>query len=421
MIQLPYGNGIRAFDAEGAEVLTAAVGSLDLPCGRETVARAMETPFGSAKLSELAQGSRTCTLIVSDHTRPVPSRDILPAMLSALRAGNPGIEITLLAATGCHRGTTREELRAKLGDEIFQNERIVVHDCDDERANVCIGTLPSGAELVLDRLAVETDLLAAEGFIEPHFFAGFSGGRKSVLPGVCARKTVLGNHCSTFIDSPYARTGVLDNNPIHRDMLFAAKAAKLRFIVNVVLDGAHRTVAAFAGDPDRAHAAGCAYLAARCRVTGRAADIVITTNGGAPLDQNIYQCVKGMTAAEAVCRDGGVIILAAECADGVGGDAFFAQLSGCKSAAALYDACLQTPQDATAPDQWQSQILARVLMHHTVIMVTRAELRNTVLAMKMQYAASVDEALRTARAITGEKSTVTVIPDGVSVIAEREE
>ena len=154
----------------------------------------------------------------SDHTRPVPSRDILPNMLRELKEGNPNIAVTLLVATGFHRPTSSKELEEKLGREIMEQCKIVVHDCRDPERNVKIGTLPSGAPCVIDKIAVETDLLIAEGFIEPHFFAGFSGGRKSVLPGIADQVTVLGNHCSRFIDSPFARTGILDGNPIHSDM-----------------------------------------------------------------------------------------------------------------------------------------------------------------------------------------------------------
>ena len=416
MLHLPYGDTFIPFDETGALVLRSRVD--ELAAGRpgdEIVRAAMARPYGGARLSELAAGKRTCTLIVSDHTRPVPSRDILPAMLSELRAGNPDIRITLLVATGCHRGTTRAELAQKLGEAIVQSERIAVHDAADAASNAQIGILPSGAPLVIDRLAVETDLLCAEGFIEPHFFAGFSGGRKSVLPGVCDRVTVLGNHCSRFIDSPFARTGVLEQNPIDRDMAAAAEMAGLRYIVNVVIDENKRTAAAFAGEPAVVHAAGCAFLRPYCEAAAVPADIVITTNGGAPLDQNVYQCVKELSAAEAAAKPGGVLILCAACADGVGGDAFFRSLSECESAAALYQSILDTPQDRTIPDQWQSQILARILMKHRVIFVTRPALAGTIRQMKMDFAASLDEAMKKARETAGRGASVTVIPNGVSI------
>ena len=415
---LPYGHTALPFAApdDAAVLLPRHEARGDRKDGAALVREAMAHPIGTPTLRELARGKRTCTLIISDHTRPVPSRDILPPMLRELREGNPDIDVTLLVATGCHRLTTAEELTAKLGSELAARERIVVHDCTAN--NVAVGTLPSLAPLFLDRVAAEADLLVAEGFIEPHFFAGFSGGRKSVLPGVCGRETVLGNHCSAFIDSPNARTGRLDGNPIHADMLAAARLARLAYIVNVVVDEEKRTLAAFAGDFEAAHRAGCDWLRQRCVVSSPRADIVVSTNGGAPLVQNLYQCVKGLTAAEAAARPGGVLILCAACADGVGGDGFYRALASCESAAALYDAILRTPQAKTVPDQWQSQVLARVLRAHPVILVTRPELADAVRAMKMTYAASVGEAFSLALRRVGGAPRVAVIPDGVGVIVE---
>ena len=421
MIQLPYGKGNLFLDekTEHAAVLTSGISQLkSAEGGRALVRAAMASPFGGVRLSALAWEASSCVIIISDHTRPVPSKDILPEMLRELREGNPGIDITLLVATGCHRPTETGELREKLGDEIFEHEKICVHDALDAGGNVKLGILPSGAPLVIDRRAVETDLLIAEGFIEPHFFAGFSGGRKSVLPGLCSRETVYGNHCGEFIASPNARTGILENNPIHRDMCAAAEMAKLRYVVNVVIDEEQKTAAAFAGDPFLAHEAGCAFLRAHCEVPAAPADIVVTTNGGAPLDQNVYQCVKCMTAAEASAAEGGVIIVAAECADGLGGEGFYKSLRDCKNPAELYREYSETPQEKTIADQWQSQILARILMRHEVIFVTRQELREAVTEMKMTYAGSIEEAVSVARRKKGVNASMTVIPNGVSVIVK---
>lgn len=415
MLKIPYGKAHIDFDEKGATVLTSSIGELKSSgSGSDIVAAAMAAPIDSPRLSELARGKKSCTIIISDHTRPVPSRDILPNMLRELHEGSPDIEVTLLVATGFHRATTDSELRAKLGDEIMESCRIVIHDCRSEKDNAAIGTLPSGAPLVIDRLAAETELLIAEGFIEPHFFAGFSGGRKSVLPGVCDQVTVLGNHCSKFIHSDYARTGILDGNPIHADMIAAAEMAKLQYIVNVIIDEDKKTVAAFAGNYLSAHRAGCDFLMGYCKVAPAYADIVITSNGGAPLDQNIYQCVKGMTAAEASCNKDGVIILCAECADGHGGEGFYRALTDCESPAALYEEQMATPQDKTAPDQWESQILARILIKHRLIFVSRPEMRKMIEDMKMVYAASLDEAVALAK--SWGKESVTVIPNGISVI-----
>lgn len=416
-MRLPYGETFIDWTYGPCREIASRVDELAAGDGSRLVEEALSAPIGAPPLRELAKGKKNAVLIISDHTRPVPSRDILPAMLREMRAENPEIEITLLVATGFHRATTEAELEKKLGKEIFSRERIVVHDCADPEKNVCIGTLPSGGPCIIDKLAAETELLVSEGFIEPHFFAGFSGGRKSVLPGISSRETVLANHCGTFIASEKARTGILEGNPIHRDMAAAAKMARLQFIVNVVINEEKKTVAAFAGDPEEAHLAGCEYLRKFCGVKAVPGDIVVTTNGGAPLDQNLYQCVKSLTAAEASANPGAVLVLCAECADGVGGDGFRRSLKECESPEALYAEYCAVPADRTVPDQWQSQILARILMKHHVIVVTRPEMAETVREMKMEYAPSLASAMERARKLK-KNADVTVIPNGISVIVE---
>lgn len=419
MISIPYGKGQLSWELPYDGLLTSRVDQLKSEkTGQELVEEAMAHPIGSPTLRELAVGKKSCTIIISDHTRPVPSRDILPPMLRQLRQGSPDIAVTLLVATGFHRLTTKEELTAKLGEEIASAETIRVHDAFDPDSNVQIGILPSGAPLVIDRAAVETDLLISEGFIEPHFFAGFSGGRKSVLPGVCDKTTVLGNHCGQFIASPFARTGVLEGNPLHADMVAAAEMAKLAFIVNVVIDEGKKTVAAFAGDFRQAHEAGTAFLRQYCEVEAIPGDIVVTSNGGAPLDQNIYQSVKGLTAAEASAKEGAVLIMCAQLADGTGGQGFYTSLRDCESPEAHFAQCAATPQNETIPDQWESQILARILMKHRVIYVSRPEMEQTLREMKLEYAPTLEAALTMAKADKGENASITVIPNGISVIVK---
>lgn len=419
-VTIPFGRALMelAADLSGAELLESRIGELAASGSEDELVRAaMAAPIGTPTLRELAAGKKTCTIIISDHTRPVPSKHIIPFMLEQLRQGNPDIQITLLVATGFHRPTTTQELVGKLGQDIVEGERIVIHDSRDAASNVKIGVLPSGADCVIDRLAVETDLLIAEGFIEPHFFAGFSGGRKSVLPGVCDQVTVLGNHCAKFIASPYARTGVLDGNPLHEDMLAAAKLAKLAYIVNVVIDEDKKVAAAFAGDPVEAHRQGCELLLGYCQVKPeRRGDIVISSNGGYPLDQNVYQSVKGLTAAEAAAAPGAVLIMVSSCSDGHGGESFYQALHDCESPEKLTEEILATPQTETKPDQWEYQILARVLCKHRVIYVTDPAQRSTIEGMKLEWAPDVNEALARARQAKGGDAHLVVIPNGISVM-----
>lgn len=415
MLQIPYGKTAIDFDDTGACVLTSNIGGMKAgKDGASIVKAAMEAPINSPRLSVLAEGKKNCVILISDHTRPVPSRDILPNMFAELYQGNPDIKITLLVAAGSHRVTTQAELEKKLGGEILSSYKVVIHDCRDPETNVQVGVLPSGAPCIIDRTAAEADLLISEGFIDPHFFAGFSGGRKSILPGISSRTTIYSNHCSQFIDSERSRTSILDGNPVNEEMIAAAKLAKLAYIVNVIVDEEKKTVAAFAGNCIDAHRKGCDFMLSYCQVKPAYADIVVTSNGGAPLDQNIYQCVKSMTAAEATCNPGGVIIVCAECADGHGGDSFYRTMRDCETPRALYDTFMATPREETIPDQWQSQVFARILINFKVIFVSRPALKEIIEEMKMTYAPSLSEALALAKSLG--KESLTVIPNGVSVI-----
>lgn len=418
-ILFPYGKEKLSytFGEELAGVLTSSIEEYT-PEANETelVKRALENPIASERLSELARGKENVVIIASDHTRPVPSKIIMPLLLSEIRQGNPDAKITILIATGCHRGTTKEELVSKFGSEIVENENIYIHDCDEREKLINIGTLPSGGECEINSIAVNADLLVAEGFIEPHFFAGFSGGRKSVLPGIAGRATVLANHCSEFINHERARTGVLENNPIHGDMLWAAKRANLKFIVNVVLNSEKEVIYAVAGDVEAAHRKGTDFLSAECGAKAVLSDIVISTNGGYPLDQNVYQAVKGMTAAEATVRQGGVIIMLAASGDGIGGDHFYHQLADEADIEKTMEVFLSRGRGETVPDQWQTQIMIRVLMRARVIYVSEME-DGLVEKMHMIPAHSISEAIAKAKELIGkEDATITAIPDGVSVV-----
>lgn len=419
--EVPYGKRKTGFQIDETRVRAVLIPKWeknDVYKGdeRSIVADALASPAGTPRLRELARGKKRIVVIASDHTRPVPSRIIMPLLLEEIRSGNPDADITILIATGCHRGTRKEELIHKFGSRIVQEEKIVIHDCDAEDELAEMGRLPSGGRLIINRLAAEADLLVAEGFIEPHFFAGFSGGRKSVLPGVAGRESVLYNHNAQFIDSARARTGILDGNPVHTDMVYAAEKAGLAFIVNVVLDADHHIVYCAAGDFEKAHRAGTDWLGKRCAVRGAKTDIVVVTNGGYPLDQNIYQAVKGMTAAEAVVKDGGVIIMAARSEDGHGGRAFYETFSNDKTLEEIMDEILSTPSNRTKVDQWQSQVFCRVLMKASVVYVSDQP-DDIVKNMRMIPAHSIEEALEKADQILGTSDgSVTVIPDGVSVI-----
>lgn len=398
-------------------VIETKMGELE-PEGSEEalVCDALSNPIGTPCLRDLARGKQRVTIVTSDHTRAVPSKLTLPLLLAEVRAGNPDADITILIATGLHRPTTEEEQRRMFGDAIVDNEHIVVSVSTDPDSFVDLGILPSGAQFKVHKLAVECDLLVTEGFIEPHFFAGFSGGRKSILPGICSEETVKENHSYRAIASPYALTGVLDHNPIHEDMVVAARRVNVAFILNVALNARKQVIGAWAGDLEQAHAAGVTFVRKWSQCDAVAGDIVITTNGGYPLDQNLYQSPKAVATAEACAGEDGVIIMCCACADGMGGS-HFAELIQMGTPEEI-DAYLSTiPSPATIPEQWCPQIYARILRKHPMILVTDGLDEATVRRCNMIPAKTPDEALAIARQLRGADASVVVIPDGVSVLA----
>ncbi|WP_371373768.1 nickel-dependent lactate racemase [Sporomusa aerivorans] len=383
---------------------------------QDLVRMALENPVASPRLCELAKGRRKVVIITSDHTRPVPTKITAPLLIEEIRRSSPAAEVTFLVATGFHRETTKEELLDKFGGQMVRDEKIVVHNCWAKETMTKAGRLPSGGELVINKLAMEADLLIAEGFIEPHLFAGFSGGRKSILPGIVSDVTVLANHCAEFIAHKKAKAGMLTGNPMHEDMMYAAKQAKLAFILNVALDADKKIIRAFAGDSEQAHLAGCKFVEELARVEGKMADIVITSNGGYPLDQNVYQHVKALSAAAATCRAGGVIIACAACNDGHGSQDLYEWLRG--GARQAMDIIMQTDKNATIPDQWATQIMARILLEYTVIFVTDQCDHQIIRDMGFETAFTVEEALAAAQLKVGPHYQITVIPDGVAVIVQ---
>ncbi|MBS5819797.1 MAG: nickel-dependent lactate racemase [Enterococcus gilvus] len=384
----------------------------------ELVERSLDFPIASPKLEELAKGKKNIVIISSDHTRPVPSKIITPILLRRIRSVAPDARIRILVATGFHRPSTKEELISKYGEDIVAHEEIVMHYSERDEDMVTLGKLPSGGDLIINKVAMEADLLLSEGFIESHFFAGFSGGRKSVLPGISSYKTIMANHSGEFINDKHSRTGNLKHNLIHEDMAYAAKTAHLAFILNVVLDEDKKIIGSFAGDLEKAHKKGTVFVDSLSQVDAIESDITISTNGGYPLDQNIYQAVKGMTSAEATNKLGGTIIMVAGCRDGHGGEGFYHNIADVADPKEFLDKAINTPRLETVPDQWTSQILARILVNHHVILVSDLVDPQLVTDMHMALSTSLEDALEKAYDREGKEAKVVVIPDGLGVIVK---
>lgn len=422
-IPIPYYTSTLVLHVEEENlkaVLTAKMHGFHAEKSQEQlVLDALEHPVDSPRLRTLAEGKRKIVIVTSDHTRAVPSKITLPLLLKEIRSGNPDADITILIATGLHRPTTEEEQRRMFGDEIVDHEKIAINNAFAPEQFVELCVLPSGAVFQVNRLAAECDLLVTEGFVEPHFFAGFSGGRKSILPGICSERTVNENHSYKAVSHPRSNSGMLKDNPIHADMLCAAKAVNVQFIFNVALDGEKKIVAAWAGDLEKAHEAGVAFIRQWSQCPVVTGDIVVTSNGGYPLDQNLYQSPKAMATAEACAGEDGVIIMCCSCCDGMGG-AHFGQLIQRGTPDEIDRYLSSIPPEKTIPEQWCTQVCVRVLRKHPVILVTTFLNHDEVRKANMIPASTPDEALEIAYRLKGEHASVVVIPDGVSVLTVKE-
>lgn len=383
----------------------------------EIVNNAIKNPIDSEPLSILAQGKNKILIITSDHTRSVPSKLTLPILLKEIRKGNPDANITILIATGLHRKTTESEQRLMFGDAIVDNENIICHDAMDKSSTQFVCDLPSGSSFEVNKLVLESDLLITEGFVEPHFFAGFSGGRKSILPGVCSEVTIRENHSARAIAHENSKVGILKGNVINEDMIYAALKVGVKFTLNVALNENKKIIAAFAGNIITSHEKACEFVSQLSSVEKVTGDIVITSNGGYPLDQNLYQSPKAMTTAQACAGEDGVIIMVSSCCDGLGGVEFEKMLLE-RSFAENYEMIINIDDKKTIPEQWCVQILADIARNHQIILVTDFLDHSIVNKIGMIPAKNVDEALEIAYKIKTKDSSVVVIPDGVAVMVK---
>ena len=381
------------------------------------VKRSLNEPIGKERLSDLAAGKKSILLIVSDYTRAVPNEKIIPPIIDELeKAGCKREDIAALVANGLHKPISKNELAQFYGSDLFGEIEFVNHDAEDENQLIKLGKTSFKTEVSVNRLIVESDLVIATGLIEPHFFAGYSGGRKSILPGVSGIESICQNHSFRMINHPLARSGVLNGNPIHEDMIEASRMAGLDYILNVIVDRCGRVARAFAGDPIEAHRCGVSFLDDRVKVeVASKADIVITSNGGYPLDRDLYQAVKGMSTAEAIVKNGGTIIILSECIDGIGRghETFYELIAEAKSPD---DALERIKREEPIKDQWQAQVLARILKTANVIVVTRNIKHSIIEDMHMTPASSIDEAVKMALRNAGSNGKIIAVPDGPYVI-----
>ena len=377
---------------------------------------ALRDPVAGPPLRERVRRGQTVAISACDGTRPQPRHLMIPAILAELDGIVRLEDVVILVATGTHRGNNDAELRRMFGDEVVDGVRIVNHDARDRHQLAWMGTFGAGVPVWLNREWTEADVRITTGFVEPHFFAGFSGGPKLVAPGLAALETVLVLHDASRIGDARATWGVVHGNPVHDDVRAIAAATGVTFALDVVLNRDQDIVAAFGGDLLPMHAAATA-LARRTamRAVDAPFDVVVTTNSGFPLDQNLYQAVKGMSAAYQVVKPGGLIVCAAECRDGFPDHGSYREvLASAASPQALLDAIAARTE--TVPDQWQVQIQARIQSGSRVVMHTShlsdADLAAAHLEQTSDISATVAEAL----AAAGPGARLCVLPEGPQTI-----
>jgi lactate racemase len=357
-VALAYGRGSLDVEVPDDALVVRPTAVPPLPDEAAAVSEALRRPVAGPPLADLVRPGAVVAVVFPDLTRPMPNRTVLPPLLAELeRLGVPVERIRLLCATGTHRAASRDELAELVGEELVGRYEIRNHVATAADEHVAVGEV-DGTPVLLDRDYVEADLRIVTGFVEPHFFAGFSGGYKGVCPGLAALETVLEAHSPSRIADSAATWAVLDGNPVHEFVRAASTLAPPEFSVDVTIDGARRLTGVFAGALPESHRLACAF-AERTAVQRVPApfDVVVSTNAGYPLDRNLYQAVKGMSAAESIVRPGGTIVIAAECVDGVPAEGNFGRLL----AEARSAADLVRTDGPSVLDRWQVQVLGRVL------------------------------------------------------------
>jgi nickel-dependent lactate racemase len=377
--------------------------------------QAIQAATGKPPLKSLYKPGQKVGISVCDITRAQPRQ----VMIEALLAEIPGIRlenVTILIATGTHRRNTTEEIEKMIGRELAQSCRVICHDARDERSLMHVGDTSTGVRVLLNRAWVECDFKITTGFVEPHFFAGFSGGPKMVAPGLAGLETVMRLHNAARIGHPKATWGITQGNPIHDDVREIARMTGVDFALDVTLNRDQQITAAFAGDLLQEHAAACndarQNAMRRCE---KPFDVVVTTNSGYPLDQNLYQAVKGMSAAAKIVKDGGTIICASECRDGIPNHGAYGQiLSSRPSPRELLD--MITTPGYSCPDQWQVQIQAMIQLKARVLVkadrLSDQEIRAAHFTPISDVGAAMEEALKSAPS----NATLCVLPHGPQTI-----
>ncbi len=385
-----------------------------VPDGKAEVARALREPIGSKRLGEIVKPESKVAIIVDDATRPSPSQVIVPPLLDELSAaGVKNENLTIIFGCGTHRAVRREEAAALLGEDVLGRVKSVSHDCKSKDLIYVGTTQKHGTKVLLNRVFAEADVKILTGDVCLHYFAGYGGGRKSVLPGVAGEDAIKHNHAMVL--DANAKTGVLDGNPVNEDMVEAARMARVDFAVNVVTNSNGEIVKAFAGDLEQAFLEGVKLVDEMYRVTvDRRADIVVVSSGGNPADVNLYQALKGVDNALEVVKRGGVIILVAECLEGHGNQVFYDWMGKFGDLKAVE----REIRRSFVLGGHKAYYLLKVLQNHKLILVSSMPDYYASNIFKLKTARAINDALNEALNVAGRNAKVWVMPFGNCTLPE---
>ena len=402
--------------AAGVDVITPRFvpGLVDEP---GAIRQALRSPIGSAPLLDLVGSGKKVVIVHTDITRATPNDRLLPVILAELEeAGVDRDDITLLNGLGTHRPQTDDELRALLGDFVVENYRCLQHDCHDDKNLVPLGKTSLGHPVRINRIYMEADVKILTGFIEPHFFAGFSGGPKAILPSLAGVESVFSNHSLKMIGDRRATWGQTEGNPIWEEMREVALRTRPDFLINVALNSRMEITGIFAGDMLAAHKRGCEFVKRHAMVAVEEPyDVVLTTNSGYPLDQNLYQSVKGMSAANQIVKKGGAIIIAADCEDGLPDHGRYAELlREAGSPRGILD--LISQPGYSEQDQWQVQIQAQIQLNATVHVYSENLSNRQIKQALFEPCRSIESTISNLLEAYGPGSRLCVIPEGPQTI-----
>lgn len=384
----------------------------------KAVEQALESPVGSASISVIAQGKKTACILICDVTRPVPNGTLLPPLVDKLTgAGIAKEDILILVATGLHRPNEGEELKEIVGsEEVFESIRIENHFARDREAHVELGKTSRGFPIMIDSRFVDADVKIVTGLVEPHFMAGYSGGRKLVAPGVAYQDTILKFHTAHILEHSKAANCIIDGNPLHNEQIEIVRAIGGVLALNVVIDEERRIGFVNFGDIEMSHLEAVAFMRKYAEVpVSRRFKTIVTTSAGYPLDKTYYQTVKGMVGVIDILEPGGTIIIASECSEGMGSQEFVAaQRLLCEVGSDQFMSILDG-RDKALIDEWQTEMLIKALRVGKIQLYATGLSRDDLKDIYVEPVSSVEETIEASIKAHGERE-IAVVPEGPYVI-----